>query len=194
MQEIAREKGAGGAGRFRFVFAAAESGEQAAALGEAVGAGAFEGAQDRRARPGRGEGDRVGVQGVDIGDAGQDQGRGVDIGGHRFGGRCGGRREQRRDRGHATLGCGEHGGARAHAVAGEGQAVRMDGDGAVAETDAGADIESGEQVGGQVQVGGQRAAFGIRRGGDDAPGREVFQQRGVVTGTVEPAVAEGHSR
>ncbi len=194
MQEIARQEGAGGAGRFRFVFAAAESGEQAATLGEAVGAGAFEGAQDRRTRPGGGQGDRVGVEGVDIGDAGQDQGGRVDIAGHRFGGRCGGGREQRGDRGHAALGGGEDGGARAHTVAGEGQTVGVNGDGAVAEADAGADIEGGEQVGGQVQVRGQRTAFGIRRGGDDAPGREVFQQRAVVGGAVEPAVAEGDGR
>ncbi len=194
MQEVAREEGAGGAGRFRFVFAAAESGKQAAALGEAGGAGTFEGAQDRRTRPGRRKGHRVGVEGVDIGDAGQDQSGRIDIGGHRFGRRCGGSWEQRRDRGHPALGGGEHGGAGTHAVACEGQTLGMDGDGAVTEADTGADIEGGEQVGGQVQMGGQRTAFGIRRGGDNAPGCEVFQQRGVVTGAVEPAVAEGHSR
>ncbi len=194
VQEVAREEGAGGAGGFRFVFAAAERGEQAATFGEAVGAGAFEGAQDRRARPSRGQWDRVGVEGVDIGDTGQDQDGRVDIGGRRFGGRSGGGREQRGDRGHAALGGGENGRAGAHTVAGEGQTFGMHGDSAVAEADAGADIEGGEQVGGQVQVGGQRAAFGVRRGGDDAPGREVFQQRGVVTGAVEPAVAEGDGR
>ncbi len=194
VQQVAREQGTDGAGGFRFVFAATERGEQAAALGEAVGAGAFEGAQDYRPRPGRGQRDRVGVEGVDIGDPGQDQGGRIDIAGHRFGGRCGGGREQWRDRGDAALGGGEDGGARAHTVAGEGQALGMDGDGAVAEADAGADIEGGEQIGGQVQVGGQRAAFGIRRGGDDAPGREMFQQRAVVARTVEPAVAEGDSR
>lgn len=194
VQEVTREEGTGGAGRFRFVFPAAERCQQPATLSEAVAARAFEGAQDHRARPGRGQGDRVGVDGIEIGDAGQDQGGRIDIGSHRFGAWCGGGREQWGDRGHPALGGGEYGGTGAHAVAGEGQPLGMHRDGAVAEADTGADIECGEQIGGQVQMGSQGTAFGIGRGGDDAPGREVFQERGVVTGTVEPAVAEGDGR
>ncbi len=151
---------------------------------------AVQSAQDHRTAPGGGEGDRVGDRRIDIAHPGQDQGRGGEFTGHRGGGGGGGCREEGSHRGHRALGGGEYGRARAHSVAGQGQAFGMHGKGAVAEPDAGADIEGGEQVGGEVQVGGQRAALGIGGGRDDAPGREVFEQRAVVAGAVQPAVAE----
>lgn len=172
------------------MLARAQRGQQSATLGESVVARTVEGAQDHRAGPSGGQGDRVGVHRVDIAHPGQDQRRGCDVAGHRFRGGRGGSGEQRGHGGDPALGGGEYGCPRAHPVAGQRQAFGMHGECAVAQPDPGADIEGGEQVGGQVQVGGERAAFGIRRGGHDPPRREVFEQRPVVTGVAEPAVPE----
>ncbi len=54
--------------------------------------------------------------------------------------------------GNAALGGGDDGGARAHAVSGEGEPVGVHRDGAVAQAHAGADVEGGEQVGRQAEV------------------------------------------
>ncbi len=190
VQQEAGEQGAGGAGGFRLVFAAAEGGQYAAALGETVVSRAVQGAQKHRPGPGRGQGDGDGIHRVQLAHTGQDQRGSIDIGGQCFGGGGRGRGEQRSHRGHAAPGRREHGRTRAHPVTGQGEAFGVHGESTVTEADPGADIERGEQVGGQVQMRGQRAALGIRGGGDDPPGREVLQQRAVVAGAVEPAVTE----
>src|SRR5690606_29225087 len=85
VQQVAGDQGAGGAVGLGFVPARAEGGQGAAALDQAVVGGAVEAAQDQRARPGGGQGERVGVDRGDVG-ARQQQGGGVDLRGQGLGG------------------------------------------------------------------------------------------------------------
>lgn len=152
VEQVAGEQGLGGTGGLAFVLAHSESAECSTALDDAVVGGAVEGAQDALPAPDGGEGDGVGVDRFDTGGSRQDQGGAVDIGCDAFGGRRGGGGEEGGDGGDLALAGGEHRGARTHGVPGEGQAIRVHADVAVAESNAGADIQGGEQIGGETQM------------------------------------------
>ncbi len=174
-EQVPGEQGSGGAGGLVFVFARAEQGHQVAAFGEAVGGGFVDRAEQHRPAPGCGQGDGVGVGGAQVGGAGEDEGGGVDVGGDGLGGGGGGGREEGGYGGYPALGGGDDGRARAHGVAGQDQLVGVHADRAVTEANAGADVEGGEQVGGQADMRRDGAAFGVGGGGDETPGRQVFQ-------------------
>ncbi len=174
-EQVAGEQRSGGSAGLVFVFARAEQGHQVAAFGEAVGGGFVDRAQQHRPAPGCGQGDGVGVGGAQVGGAGEDEGGGVDVGGDGLGGGGGGGREEGGYGGYPALGGGDDGRARAHGVAGQDQLVGVHADRAVTEANAGADVEGGEQVGGQADMRRDGAAFGVGGGGDETPGRQVFQ-------------------
>ncbi len=174
-EQVAGEQRSRGSAGLVFVFACPEQGHQVAAFGEAVGGGLVDRAEQYRPAPGCGQGDGVGVGGAQVGGAGEDEGGGVDVGGDGFGGGGGGGREEGGYGGYPALSCGDDGRAGAHGVAGQDQLVGVDADRAVAEANAGADVEGGEQVGGQADMRRDGAAFGVGGGGDETPGRQVFQ-------------------
>lgn len=152
MQQVAGEQGPGEAGGLAFVFARPQCGQDAAAFDETVAPRTVEGTQDARPTPGGGQRDGVGVHRIDIAGAGEDERRGVDIGGDGFGAGRGGGREEGGDRADTPLRRRDDGRARAHAVSGERQTVRVHADRAVTEPDTGTDIEGGEQIGRQPQM------------------------------------------
>ena len=108
--------------------------------------------------------------------------------------RRGGCRIQRGHGSDLTARGGQHGGTGTGTVPDECQTVRVDTDSSRAQSHAEADVECGEQIGGQSDRGRDGPAFGAGRPDDEAPRREMLEQRCVLAYTGEPAVPERHRR